>query len=149
MWLGGSAGCASWSASRAKAADDQFAFAKEAFAEGVGSRFWHVVPIHIFDVAAAVADEMVMAHAFGIEAGGAAFDGDFADQAGFDEVAQIVINGGPGRARVEAIDGFEDFGSGGMAGMLDEEGHNAVTLRRAAQAAALEGLLDCLGIHAD
>jgi hypothetical protein len=65
------------SALRAEPAKNQFAFAKNAFAEGTRGGPGHVVPLDVLNVAAAVADEVVMPHAFGIEARGAALDGDF------------------------------------------------------------------------
>ncbi len=78
----------------AEAADDQFAFADDALAEGFGGRTGDGVPVDVFDVAAAVADEVVVLFVLGVVAGGAAFGGDLADEAGFYEVAEVVVGGG-------------------------------------------------------
>jgi hypothetical protein len=67
-----------WSALGAEPAENQFAFAKHAFPKGTRSRFGHLVPSDILNVSAAIADEVVMPHAFRVEPGGAALDGHFA-----------------------------------------------------------------------
>jgi len=87
-------GCAALRALCAKTAENKFAFAQDSFAEEARGWIGHVVPLDVFDFAAAIADEMVMAHAFCVVARGAAFDGDFTDQAGFHQVAKIVVGGG-------------------------------------------------------
>ena len=63
------------------------------------------------------------------------------------QVSKIVVNGGAGRARVDAIDGGEDLRSGGMAMTLHQESHHRVTLRGATQAGGCEGAFDGGGIH--
>jgi hypothetical protein len=80
----------------AEAADDEFALADDALAERAGGRAWDGVEVDVFDGAAAVADEVVMLLVLGVVAGGAAFGGDLADEAGFYEVAEIVVGGGAG-----------------------------------------------------
>ena len=88
-----------------------------------------------------------MLFVLGVEAGGAAFGGDLADEAGLYEVAEIVVGGGAGGARVDAVDGFKDFGGGGVLVVLHEERHDAVALRGAAEAAVFKALADLLGFH--
>ena len=68
------------SALRAEPAENEFVFAKNPLPEGARGGPRHVVPIDILDIPAAVADEMVMLHAFGIESRGAALGGHFAHQ---------------------------------------------------------------------
>src|SRR5258705_14004229 len=67
-----------WSALRAEPAENKFAFAKHPFTKGTGSRPGYLVPVDVLDIAAAVADEVVMAHAFRIKARGASLDGHLA-----------------------------------------------------------------------
>jgi hypothetical protein len=105
------------------------------------------VPLDVFDVAAAVADEVVMLQVFGIVASGAAFDGDLPDEARFYEVAEVVVGGGAGGARVDAVDGFEDFGGGGVLVVIEQKGHDAEALRCEAQAIIFESLPDSLRVH--
>src|SRR5258708_14575380 len=97
-------GSAPRSALRAKPPENDFAFAKNPFAEGAGGRPRHAVPIHVFNIAAAVADEVVMPRAFRIESRGAAFDGNFSQQTRLHQAPQIVVSGGPCRARITAVD---------------------------------------------
>src|SRR6516225_2458032 len=99
------------SALRAEPPENELAFAKNPLTQGSRGRLRHVVPIDILHIAAAVADEMVMAHAFGIESGGAALDRHFTNQTRPHQVPQIVISRGPRRARIEAIHSFENFRS--------------------------------------
>ena len=80
-----------WSAVGAEPAEDKFAFAKNALAESAGSGLGHVVPLDVFHSATTIANEVVMADTFGIEASGTAFDGHFTDQASLHQVPQIVI----------------------------------------------------------
>ena len=134
-------------ASRTQAAEDEFTFAKNAFAERAGCGPRDAEPFHVLDLAATVADEVMMAHSARIEAGGAAFDGDFAHQSCLHEVAEIVVSGCARRARVEAIDSLKDFGGGGMAGVLHEKGHHAVALRSAAETGCLERPFDFVRFH--
>ncbi len=107
----------------------------------------HVVPLHILNLAAVVADEVVMQHTLGIEAGGTSLDGDFTHQTCFHQIPQIVISCGPGRARIHAIDSFEDLRRRGMPVLFHQECHHGVALGSAAQPAAVEGALNRLGIH--
>src|SRR5579862_3742986 len=65
-------GTAPRSALRAEPAENEFAFANDPLTEGGRGRFGHVVPLHVLNIAAAVADEMVMPRAFGIKSRGAA-----------------------------------------------------------------------------
>jgi hypothetical protein len=81
---------------------------------------------------------MMMQQAFGIESRGTAFDRHFTHQARLHQVSQIVVSGGPGRARIHAIHGFEDFDSGGMPVVFRQEGHHGVALGSAAQPAAFQ-----------
>src|SRR5689334_3407982 len=48
--------------------ENEFALAKHPFAKRGCGRPGHVIPVHVLDIAAAVADEMVMLHAFRIKA---------------------------------------------------------------------------------
>jgi hypothetical protein len=59
-----------------------------------------------------------MAHAFGIKASGAAFDGHFPNKAGPHQVTKIVISSSPRRARIDTIHGFKNFRSRGMPGVI-------------------------------
>ena len=90
---------------------------------------------------------MMVPLVLGIEPRGAAFRGHFPHQARLHQVAQIVIRRGPGRARVGAIHGLEDFRGRGMPVALHQECHHGVALRRAPQAAALQGPFDRFGVH--
>jgi hypothetical protein len=83
-----------WSALRAKPPKNEFAFANNPFAEGTRGRTGHVVPLNILNLSAAVADEVMMQQAFGIESRGAALDRHFTHQASLHQVTQIVISGG-------------------------------------------------------
>src|SRR5580704_13012050 len=71
----GARACATLRALCAKSAENDFAFAQDSFAEVARCRVGHVVPLDVFDFAAAIADEVVMAHAFGVVARGAGFEG--------------------------------------------------------------------------
>ena len=70
-------GSVPWSALGAESTENQFTFAKHAFPKRTGSRSGHLAPLDVLDIAAAVADEVMMPQAFRIEARGTAFDGDF------------------------------------------------------------------------
>ena len=61
-------------------------------------------------------------HADHFIARGATFDGHFAHQTRLHQIPQIVVSGGPGTARIRAIHRFENFRSGGMTGVLHQEG---------------------------
>src|ERR1700761_5080095 len=98
----------------AKSAEDEFAIANDPLAQGARSGPGHVVPFNVLNISAAVADEVMMQQTFGIETRGAALDRYFAHQACLHQVTHIVIGGGPGRAGIRAIHGFEDFDGGGV-----------------------------------
>ena len=136
-----------WGAGGAEAADDEFAFAHDSLAERACGGGGDGVPVNVFDAAAAIADEVIVLFVFGVVTGRAAFGGDFADEAGFYKVAEVVVGGGAGGARVEAVNGFEDFGGGGVFVMAHEERHDAVTLRGAAEAAVFKFLPNLLRVH--
>jgi hypothetical protein len=53
-----------------------------------------VAPLNVLNIAAAVADEVVMPHAFGVEARGAALDGHFPHQTSLYQVPQIIVSRG-------------------------------------------------------
>ena len=126
------------SAAGAKPPKNELAFANNAFAEGARGRPGHVVPLNVFNISAAVANEVMMQQTFCIEARGSALDCHFPHQPRLHEIPQIVISGSPGRARIHAIDGFEDFDSGGMPVLFRQEGHHCVALRSAAQPTAFQ-----------
>ena len=131
----------------AEAAEDELAFAKHTFAEQSRDRAGDVVPFDVFDVAAAVADEMVVLNAFGVKAGGAAFDGHFTHEAGLDEIAQIVISRGAGGAGVQTVDGFENFRGGRMTVLPGQKRHDGVALRGAAKAVGVQRASDDFGVR--
>src|SRR5581483_1608699 len=87
-------GSAARSAPGAEAPENQFGFTENPLAERLGGRVRHVVPLHVFHVAAAVADEVVMSFTFGVESRGAAFHGNFTHQSCMDQIAQIVVSCG-------------------------------------------------------
>jgi len=62
------------SALGAESPENQFAFAKNPLTEGARGRPGHVVPLEVLNLAAAVANEVVMPHAFRIESRGAALE---------------------------------------------------------------------------
>src|ERR1700682_5190361 len=80
---------------RAESPENEFAFAKNPLTEGARSRPGHVVPLNVLNIAAAVADEVVMPHAFRIESRGAALDGHFTHQTRLHQVPQLVISRRP------------------------------------------------------
>src|SRR5208283_1816210 len=80
------------SALRAEPPENEFAFAKNPLTEGARGRPGHVVPLNVLHISAAVADEVVMPHAFRIESRGAALDGHFTHQTRLHQVPQIVIS---------------------------------------------------------
>ena|SRR5579871_467196 len=117
---------------RTEPSKNQFALANKPLTERTGHRLGHVIPIQIFDIAAAVANEVVMPHAFGVETRGTALDSNFPYQASPHQVSQIVIRCGPGRAGIDAIDGFENFRGRGMAVTFEQKCHHGVPLRSTA-----------------
>ena len=80
------------SALRAESSKNKLAFTNDSLTERTRGRLGHVVPIDVLNAAAVVTDEVVVTHAFQIEAPSAALDGDFAHQARFHQVPQIVIS---------------------------------------------------------
>lgn len=135
------------SALRTKPADNDFAIPKNPFAERTRRRLGHAVPLHVLNLAAAVADEVVMSHALHVESRCAALDCHFADQPRLHQVPQVVIGRAPGRARIDAIHSFEDLRSRGMTRMFRQKRHDGVALRSTPQARALQGPSDLLGVH--
>ena len=131
----------------AQTAENEFTFAKNTLAQGSGSGLGHVVPLHILDTAAAVADEMVMTHTFRVKPRGAAFDGHFAHQTRQHQVPQVVISRRSGTARIGAIHRLVNLRGGGMPVVFHEERHDGVALRRAPQPAVFERSSDRLGVH--
>jgi hypothetical protein len=127
-----------WSALRAKPPENEFTFANDPLAEGSRGRRRHVVPLNVFHIATAVANEVMMQQTFRIEARGSSLNRHFPHQAGLYQVTQIVIGRGPGRARIHAIYGFENFNSRGMTVLFHQEGHHCVALRSAPQPAAFQ-----------
>src|SRR5580658_8515085 len=59
------------SAFRAEPPENEFTFAKNSLAEGPCGRLGHVAPLNVLDIAAAVANEVVMPRAFRVESRGA------------------------------------------------------------------------------
>src|SRR5260221_1467010 len=88
-------GSAPRSALGAESPENEVAFAKNPLTEGARARPGHVIPFNILNIAAAVADEVVMLRAFRIESRGAALNGHFRHQTRLDQVPQIVISSGP------------------------------------------------------
>src|ERR1700722_15399361 len=70
-------GTAPRSALRAEPPKNEFAFANNPLTEGARGRPGHLVPLHILNIAAAVADEVMMPHALRIESRAAALHGHF------------------------------------------------------------------------
>jgi hypothetical protein len=141
------AGSAPRSALRAQSAENQFAFANNSFTERTRGRSRHVVPFYVLNTAAAVADEVVVPHAFHIKSPGPAFDGHFTYQARLHQVPQIVISRGPGRKRIYAIHSFEDFCGRGMPPVVHQECHHGVALRSAPQPGSVQRPFNRVGIH--
>src|SRR5438034_9903779 len=127
------------SALRAEPPENELAFAKNPLTEEARGRPGHVVVLNVLNIAAAVADEVVMRHACRIESRGAALHGYFTHQTRLHQVPQIVISRGPGRTRIHAIHAFEDFRRRGMPVMFHQECHHGVALRSASQPAAFHG----------
>src|ERR1700759_887849 len=113
----------------AKSAKNEFALANDSLAEKARGWIRHVVPLDVFDFTAAIADEMMMTHAFRVVTRGATFDRDLTHETRLHQVAKIVVRGGARRARVAAIDGFESFGRRRMGVLIHQKIHPRVTLR--------------------
>jgi hypothetical protein len=137
------AGCAF----RTKPAENKLAITNDSFTKRTRGRPGHVIPLHVLNIAAAVADEVMVPHACGVESASTAFDGHLSHQAGLYQVPQIVISRSPGRARIHAIHGFKDLRSRGMPLVIYQERHYRVTLRRTAQTIVFQGLLYRIGRH--
>jgi hypothetical protein len=73
---------------------------------------------------------------FRIESSRATLDSHFAYQASLHQVAQIVIDGSPRRARIEPVDCCKDFGGSGMSRLFNQKRHDSMTLWRNTQTAA-------------
>src|SRR5689334_7226061 len=81
-WIEALAGSAPGSAFGAQPPKNEFAFPKHPLAERGGRRPGHVVPVHVLDTAAAVAEEVVMRHALRVEARLTTSHGHFTHQTG-------------------------------------------------------------------
>jgi hypothetical protein len=136
-----------WRAFCAEPPKNEFTLAKNSLTKGARSGLGHIVPLDILDVAAAVADEVVMTHDLGVESCGAALDSHFPHQTRLHQVPQIVISGRPGTPRIYPIHSFEDFRGRGMPGLFHEECHHGKALWRTPQPGAFQGLFNRLGVH--
>jgi hypothetical protein len=130
----------------AKSSKNELAFAHYSLTQGTCARRRYVVPLDILNIAAAITHEMVMPHAFEIESPGTPFDGNFAHQAGFHKVSQIVVRCRPRRTRIHAIYGFENFRGCRMPLVVRQECHYGIALCRAAQPASLQRPFDRRGL---
>ncbi len=131
----------------AESSENEFGFAKDSFAERSCGGRGNFVPVHVFHNSTGVANEMMMLHEFGVESRGTALNGHFSHQARLHQIPQIVVSSGSRTARVPAIDCLEDFGGSGMAVMFQQNRHDGISLRRAAQAAALQRASDFLSVQ--
>ena len=141
------AGSLAESAFRAKAPENEFAFAKHPLAQRTRGWPGHIIPFQVFDIATAVADEVVMPRAFCIKSRRAALHCHFTHQTSLNQVAQIVINRSPGGTWIEAVNTCKNLRRRGMPGLLHQERHDSVALRSAPQTAARKGASNRLGIH--
>jgi hypothetical protein len=135
------------SAPGAESAENEFALPQDPLTKGACGGSRHVEPIHVLHPAAAIADEVVMTHAFRIESGGTALESYLSYQAGLHKVPQVVVGCGPGGARIDAIHSLENLRRGGMPIAFHQERHHRVALRRTAQAAALQRPLNRRNVH--
>lgn len=126
---------------------NELAFAKHPLAERRCGRPGHVVPVHVLHIAAAVTDEVVMPHAGCVKSRRAALHGHFTHQTSLHEIAQIVVNRSSGRARIDAVHSFADLRRCGMPGLLHQERHDSVALRRVPQVPARQGSFDRIGVN--
>ena len=122
---------------RTQPAKNHFAFAKHSLSERSRPRLRNAVPFHVLNVAAAVADEVVMPHASGIEARSPALGGHFTHQSRLDQIAQIVISCCPRRSRIGPIDGLKNFCRRRMPLGFHQKRHDSIALRSAPQTTAL------------
>lgn len=72
---------------------NELAFANHPLTERTRGRSGHVVPLHVLNFAAPVADEVMVPQALQIEPPGSALDSHFTHQAHLHQVPQIVISG--------------------------------------------------------
>ncbi len=100
---------------RAKSPQDQFRLAKNALTQRTRGGTGHVEPLNVFHIATAVADEVVVPHARRVESRRAALHGHFPHQTCSHQIPQVVVSRRPGRSRIDAIHGFEDFRRRGVA----------------------------------
>jgi hypothetical protein len=142
-----SMGSAVRSALRTKSPENNLAFANHSLTQRTRSGLGYVVPIHIFNIPAAVADKVVMPHASCVESRGAALDGHFPHQSRLHQVAQVVVCCGSGREGIRAIHCCEDFCSRGMPRVIHQERHHCIPLCRAAQTCFLQRPFNCGGSH--
>src|SRR5579884_1745354 len=82
-------GSAPRSALRAEPTENHFAFANHTFAQRTRCGLGHVVECHVLNLAAPVADEMVMPHALRIVSSRASLDGHFTHQAGLHQRLKV------------------------------------------------------------
>ena len=80
------------SALGAQSAENQLAFTQNSLAERACGRLAHVIPLDVFHIAAAVANEVMVLHALGVKARGAAFDRYFPHQSSLNQVALRELN---------------------------------------------------------
>jgi hypothetical protein len=80
-------------ASGAKSTKNEFAIANDPLTQGALGWLGHVVPLYVLNIPAAIADEVMMQHAFNIESRRPALDRHFTHQACLHQVTQIVISG--------------------------------------------------------
>ncbi len=108
-WHGGAA--------RAEPAKDQLVLANHPIAQKLGRRLGDVEPLHVFHFPAAVADKVGDAGIpFTSKRAERPSDGDLPHQPGFHQVAQVAVDGGPGRARVKPVHPVKDLRSRGWPG---------------------------------
>src|ERR1051325_5228283 len=102
----------------AESAENKLAFTNNSFAERTRCGLGYVIPIHILNTAAVVADEVVMLHIFRIKPSGAAFDGNLAYQTNLHQITKIVISGGTRGTWIHTVYGLKNFCSRGMPGVV-------------------------------
>jgi hypothetical protein len=127
--------------------ENDFAFANDPITERCRGWSGYLAPFYVLHVSATVAYEVMMRHSFCVKPCGTALHGDLAHQTCFNQISQIVISGGPGRTRIDAIHSFKNFRSCGMTFRFHQKRHHGVTLWSTPQAPALKGPLNLRGIH--
>jgi len=119
---------------RAVSSDDDFIRADAAVAgTGPGQR-GNIEPFEVFDGTATIAHEVMVRVQKSVVTGGAGVEFEFADESGFDEGMESVVDGGAGGAGVAAVERGPEFIDGGVVGMAQQEVQNRDALRGAAQA---------------